>query len=88
MFAHGCKLQVGIIIGHMVKHVRHGNHHRWAGGLVLILFLLFIVLIFLWLLETTEKEEEQGGKVERTTEIPQADSRGQQGSEDPDTLCT
>ena len=89
MFAHGRELQVGIIIGHMVKHVRHWNHHRRAGGLVLILFLLlFLLLIFLWLLETAEKEEEQGGNVERTTGIPQVDLGGQQGSEDPDTLCT
>lgn len=53
---HWCKLQVSIVIGHMVKHVCHGNHHRWVGGLLLLL--LFIVL-FLRLLETTEEEEEE-----------------------------
>lgn len=57
MSPHRCKLQISIVIGHVVKHVGHGNHHRWVGGcllLSLIIVIIIVVLLFLWLLETTE----------------------------------
>lgn len=59
-WSHRCKLQICIVIGHMVKHVGHGNHHRWVWSLfllllVLLLVLVFTTLLFVWLLETTER---------------------------------
>ncbi len=64
MSPHWCKLQISIVIGHMVKHVSHGNHHRWVGGLLLLLLLIvFIIFLFLWLLETTGQRKNREGRV-------------------------
>lgn len=54
---HWRKLQISVVIGHMVQHVSHGNHHRWVGGL-LFLILVIVIVLFLWLLETTESKVE------------------------------
>ena len=60
MSPHWCELQISIVIGHVVEHVCHGNHHRWVGGLLLlVLLILFIVFLFLWLLEATEEKKRQ-----------------------------
>lgn len=55
MSPHLCELQISIVIGHMVKHVSHGNHHWWVGRLLLLILLLIVILLILWLLETADE---------------------------------
>lgn len=62
---HLCELQISIVIGHMVKHVSHGNHHWWVGRLLLILILIVVILI-LWLLETADEWRDGMGKKKQT----------------------
>ena len=64
VFPHRCELQVSIVIGHVVQHVSHGNHHWQVSSLLLLLLLLLLIIIivpFLWLLETIEEEQESDG---------------------------
>lgn len=64
---HWCELQISIVIGHVVEHVSHGNHHGWAGRLLLLF--LFVMILFLRLLKTTERMEERYCMVRGTNEI-------------------
>lgn len=53
------ELQISIVIGHMVEHVSHGNHHGRAGRLLLLFLIVIVMILFLWLLKTRE----DGGRV-------------------------
>lgn len=73
MSPHRCKLQISIVIGHVVKHVGHGNHHRWVGGRLLlsliIVIIIVVLLLFLWLLETTEDGGGQGADGRKRSQV-------------------
>ena len=62
---HRRELQISVVIGHVVEHVGHGDHHRWVGGLLLIILtILLLLLLFLWLLETLERKKNKEALVE------------------------